>query len=89
MEGVNRILDESITGVSIPSNTAPLLDLSKIDFNALAGQFAKSRTKNTEVEVLKAAIRAKLGEMLSLNRTRADYLAKFEELIEAYNSSRC
>lgn len=86
MEGVGRILDDSVAGVSIPASTAPLLDLSKIDFNALAKQFAKSKTRNTEVEALKAAIRAKLGVMLSENRTRADYLEKFEALIEAYNN---
>jgi type I restriction enzyme R subunit len=35
---------------------------------------------------LKAAIRAKLEKMVELNRTRADFSEKFEELIESYNS---
>jgi type I restriction enzyme R subunit len=36
--------------------------------------------------VLKAAIRAKLEKMVELNRTRADFSEKFEELIESYNA---
>jgi type I restriction enzyme R subunit len=35
---------------------------------------------------LKAAIRAKLEKMVELNRTRADFSDKFEELIESYNA---
>lgn len=39
-----------------------------------------------DVEMLKAAIRAKLTEMITVNATRADYAEKFEELIESYNN---
>jgi type I restriction enzyme, R subunit len=35
---------------------------------------------------LKAAVRAQLERMVRLNRTRADYLEKFQELIEGYNA---
>ena len=33
-----------------------------------------------------SAVKAQLERMVRLNRTRADYLEKFEALIEAYNS---
>jgi type I restriction enzyme, R subunit len=36
--------------------------------------------------VLKAAIRAQLEKMILLNRTRADFVEKFEALIESYNA---
>ena len=36
--------------------------------------------------MLKAAIRAKLEKLVALNRTRADFSEKFEELIESYNA---
>ncbi len=85
MEGVNRLLDESIAGIGMPAKPAPMLDLSKIDFEALARQFKKSKSKKTELEALKAAIRAQLEKLIRLNRTRADYRDKFEELIESYN----
>ena len=76
----------SITGHSIREEGPPALDLSKINFEALAKRFEKSKHKNTELEVLKAAIRAKLEKMVELNRTRADFSEKFEALIESYNA---
>ena len=62
------------------------LDLSKIDFEVLARRFQESKHKNTDLEVLKAAIRAQLEKLIRLNRTRADFTEKFEELIESYNA---
>jgi type I restriction enzyme R subunit len=86
LAGINTLLDNSITGHSIREEGPPALDLSKINFEALAKRFEKSKHKNTELEVLKAAIRAKLEKMVEVNRTRADFSEKFEELIESYNS---
>ena len=53
---------------------------------ALAAKFGESGHKNTDLEVLKAAVRAKLESLIRLNQTRADFQEKFEELIEAYNN---
>jgi len=86
MEDIQGVLDDSISGISIPTKTNAALDLSKIDFEALARQFKKSKTKNTDLEVLKAAVRAQLEKLVRLNRTRTDYLEKFEELIDSYNN---
>ena len=86
LTGINTLLDNSITGHTILEEGPPALDLSKINFEALAKRFEKSKHKNTELEVLKAAIRTKLEEMVELNRTRADFSEKFEELIESYNA---
>jgi len=57
------------------------IDLSRIDFEALARRFEKKRPTNSDLERLKAAVRAQLERMVRLNRTRADYLEKFEALI--------
>ncbi len=86
MGDISTLLDESITGVSMPARATPLLDLSKIDFEALRERLKKSTHKNTDLEVLKAAIRAQLERLVSLNKTRADFQAKFEDLIESYNA---
>ena len=51
----------------------PPIDLSKINFEALANRFKNAKPRNTDLEALKAAIRAKLGTLLRLNPTRADY----------------
>ncbi|MDB6036206.1 MAG: type site-specific deoxyribonuclease, HsdR family, partial [Verrucomicrobiales bacterium] len=86
MGDIGQLLDASITGVAMPTKAAPLLDLSKIDFVALGLRFKESRHKNTDLEVLKAAIRAQLEKLIRLNKTRADFAEKFEELIESYNA---
>ena len=87
---VNRLLDESIAAEGFiiregEGGSRSVIDLTKIDFEALAKRFGQSKTKNLEVEQLKAAIRAHLDKVIRLNKTRTDYLAKFEELIEQYN----
>ncbi|WP_301100964.1 type I restriction enzyme endonuclease domain-containing protein [Propionivibrio sp.] len=86
MGRINGLLDESITGHEIRQSGPPALDLSKINFEALANRFKASKHKNTDLEVLKAAIRAQLGAMIQLNRTRANFAEKFEALIESYNA---
>jgi type I restriction enzyme R subunit len=86
MGQITTLLDESITGHEIREHGPPALDLSKIDFEALANQFKKSKKKSADLEVLKAAIRATLERMVQLNRTRADFAEKFEQLIESYNT---
>ena len=86
MGRIGALLDESITGHEIRQDGPPPLDLSKINFEALAKRFKQSRHKNTDIEVLKAAIRAQLEKMIQLNRTRADFAEKFEALIDSYNA---
>ncbi len=86
MGDIGKLLDASITGVAMPSKPTPLMDLSKIDFEALGKRFKQSKHKNTDLEVLKAAIRANLEKLIRLNKTRSDFREKFEELIESYNA---
>jgi type I restriction enzyme R subunit len=86
MGDINKLLDESVEGVAIHDKPMPKIDLSKIDFEALAKRLKKSKHRNTDLEILKAAIRAQLEKLISLNKTRTDLGKKFEELIEAYNS---
>lgn len=86
MGDINSLLDQSIVGHKVREPSVPALDLSKINFEALAQRFEKSKHKNSDLEVLKAAIRAKLEKLIQLNRTRADFAKKFEQLIQNYNS---
>lgn len=86
MAGISALLDQSITGITVREQGPPGLDLSKINFEALAKRFKQSKHKNTELEALKAAIRAQLEKLIRLNRTRTNFADKFEELIESYNA---
>ena len=90
MAKVEDLLDRSVAtqGYVIRAATGkgdPIVDLSKIDFDALRAKFAQSR-KRTELERLKASIGQKLEAMVQENRSRMDYLEAFQKMIDAYNA---
>lgn len=92
MDQVEELLDQSIdaqgyviresVGGYGPDNW---VDLSNIDFEALKEKFAKGR-KHTEAEKLKGSIKNKLTQMVRLNRSRMDYLDRFQKMIDEYNA---
>lgn len=90
LQGINELLDRSIGAepfkIKDRDRAFGAIDLSKIDFEVLAKRFEKNKPTSSDLERLKAAVKAQLERMVRLNRTRADYLEKFEALIEAYNS---
>ena len=86
LQQIAAVLDQSILGLTIDETGPPPLDLSKINFEALAQRFRESKHKQIELEALKAAIQAKLGELIRVNRLRADYAETFSELITSYNN---
>jgi len=92
MGEVEKLLDDSIAAegyvIREPSAsyaTDHLVDLSKIDFEGLKAKFEKGR-KRTEAEKLKGEISSKLRKMVRLNRTRMDYLERFQRMIDEYNA---
>ena len=91
MEGIRRLLDESIAAdpfrVASPTQSRyGQIDLSKIDFAALSRRFERDRPTNTDLEHLRAAVRAQLERMVLRNPTRRDYLETFQRLVDAYNT---
>jgi type I restriction enzyme R subunit len=92
MQQVESLLDRSIAAegyvIGDPSRdygNENIIDLSKIDFEKLAETFKKGH-KRTLNERLKGKVAQKLMSMVRLNRTRMDYMEKFQELIDAYNA---
>jgi type I restriction enzyme R subunit len=90
LQGINELLDRSIGAepfkIKGDAKGYGAIDLSKIDFEKLAKRFEKKKPTSSDLERLKAAVKAQLERMVRLNRTRADYLDKFRELIDEYNS---
>jgi type I restriction enzyme R subunit len=88
MSKIQDVLDTSIASrgyIIKDSNKKKTIDISKIDFNALKKKFEKNRD-NAQLERLKNILSFKLKEMINLNSTRVDYLKKFQELVDEYNS---
>lgn len=95
---VNALLDEAIKpdGYVIRAAAAPvreagaglpdhMLDLSKLDFDALQRRFAQGR-KHSEAEKLRGALNVKLARLVRLNRSRMDYVRQFQAMIDEYNA---
>ena len=87
MGDIERVLDMSIDaeGYVISEESSTTVDLSGLDFDKMRREFAKKR-KHTEIQKLKNQIEQVLHDMLEQNRTRIDYLERFEEMINEYNS---
>lgn len=85
---ISKVLDGSILAEPHvkPGKVAKTVDLSKIDFEVLERKFAKSKTKNTEAQQLRALIERKPDNMIRLNASRHDYLDRFQKMIEEYNN---
>jgi len=87
MADIEQVLDLSIDaeGYIISEDAENVIDLSGLDFEKMRQDFAKKH-KNTEMQKLKTKIEQVLSNMVAQNRTRADYLERFEKMIEEYNS---
>jgi type I restriction enzyme R subunit len=88
MGKVETLLDSSIAAegyiIREVEEGKRYVDLSKIDFEALKKHFEKSR-KHIEIEILRGAINSKLKQLIRLNRTRINFLEKFQQMIDEYN----
>ncbi len=92
MQQVEGLLDQSIATEGYVIREAGKsfddehwIDLSKIDFEKLAEKFKTGR-KRTVNEKLKGTVAQKLMAMVRLNRTRMDYMERFQAMIDAYNA---
>lgn len=85
MTAVEGLLDESIAAEGYEIYAQEPYDLSKIDFEALKTQFKKAR-KRTEAEKLKGALSGKLQKMVRTNRSRVNFLERFQKMIDEYNA---
>ncbi len=85
MAGVEQVLDKSIAAEGYVIEAEKPLDLSKLDVDKLKAKFSKGR-KQIEAEKLRGALNSKLQTLIKFNRTRMDYLDKFQKMIDEYNA---
>jgi type I restriction enzyme R subunit len=87
MAEVEALLEESIAAEPylIESTADKRVDLSEIDFEALAQQFSKGH-QNTAARRLRDSVERKVTDLLRLNPTRIDYAERLQEMIDRYNA---
>ena len=89
MTNVDALLDASVAAESYiirqPTETDEhLIDLGRVDFEALKARFNTGR-KRSLTERLRGEVNAKAKRLARLNKERLDYLEKLQRLIDDYN----
>jgi type I restriction enzyme R subunit len=91
MADIEEVLDRSISAEGYvidvptgPEQTGHLVDISRIDFEALQRVFGAHKASANQAA--KAGIQRRVLQMVERNRTRVDFLERFQEMVDAYNS---
>lgn len=82
---LHGIVDEAIHTRTAIGEGAGVYDISKIDFERLRLEFAKSPAKHTAVQGLKDVIEKRLNILLMKNPLRTDFQAHYDKLVDEYN----
>ncbi|ALG67483.1 type I restriction endonuclease subunit R [Beggiatoa leptomitoformis] len=87
LQEINHLLDKSVRVEEYQIKPEKnLLNLSELDFDALAQQFKSSPHQRTNIESLRTQLQQKLTTLLNQNHARRDYQTHFERLIDDYNA---
>jgi type I restriction enzyme R subunit len=90
MVEINRIINENVE-IEEPEEglvESRQFDISRIDFDLLAAEFAKVKRKNLMIKDLGDLLQDRLAKMMSVNPTRVDYYVRYMGIIEMYNSEQ-
>ena len=63
-------------------------DISKINFELLQREFAKSREKNLVLKDLQELLQERIAQMLAANPSRINFYEKYQEIIHDYNQEQ-
>ena len=90
MVQINRIVNEYIEIEQQADGLIPSrqFDISRIDFDLLRNEFARSRKKNLILKDLEDLIQVRLEQMLFSNPNRINYYDRYQEIISAYNTEQ-
>jgi len=63
-------------------------DISRVNFERLKQEFARHSRQRTAVQSLKDAVEEKLVRLLACNPLRADFQARYEQIVAEYNREK-
>ena len=90
MRELHAVVDaaiEPVIGGDLADESRPY-DISKIDFDRLRQEFARSKSKRTAVLSVKEEVERKLARMLARNPARIDFQRHFERIVSDYNAEK-
>ena len=91
MVEINRIINENVEIEQQEGDglvVSRQFDISQIDFDLLAAEFAKVKRKNLMIKDLNDLVQDRLAKMMSTNPKRVDYYDRYMGIIESYNAEQ-
>ena len=90
MVEINNIISEYVQIEDTQHSDAPSkrFDISQINFDILAREFAKSKRQNLILKDIEELIQKKLDMLLSVNPNRMNYYERYQDIITEYNSEQ-
>ena len=89
MVELNKIVNDYVQVVPGDENKpAKQFDISKIDFDLLRKEFAKTKTPRLVLNDLEDIVKQRIEQMLNNNPMRINFYEKYTEIINSYNSEQ-
>jgi type I restriction enzyme R subunit len=90
MQEIRGVIDTSleVAPKGLDNQIPKQYDLSRIDFERLRIEFAKSPFKETAVLTLQERIQARLDRMIAQNPSRIDLYKRYQDIIAEYNKDK-
>lgn len=88
IQKLNAIVSEAINVKADTDSDDKVFDISKINFDLLRKEFAKSEHKRSDVQDIKTVIENRLRKMLDQNPLRTDFQERFDEIVRDYNKEK-
>ena len=88
IQKLNAIVSDAIDVKVDAESDDKIFDISKINFNLLRKEFAKSETKHSDVQDVRTVIEERLLKLLAQNPTRTDFQIRFDEIVRDYNNEK-
>ena len=90
MVEINDIISENIEIESSKGERVveKRFDISKIDFDRLAAEFARVKRKHLLIQDLEDLIQERIAAMMARNPKRIDYYKRYLDIIEEYNADQ-
>jgi len=87
---INNIINQYVTVNANPNITENnrQFDISKINFELLSREFAKTKHKNLVMKDLEEVILIKLNQMVFINPNRINYYDRYQQIITDYNNEQ-
>jgi len=87
IQRLNEIVSEAID-IQTDGEDDRVFDISKVNFEVLRKEFAKSDRKASDVQDLRTVIQKRLEKMLLENPSLGDFQDRFDEIVVEYNKEK-